>query len=194
MVVITYLALVRRLASDEALATRTVRWLSAVVPLLAPGLVAVSLRRMALYDQAFGLTMLRLAVVGATVWIGVLLLSMAARNAGIGGQRRWVLGAAVVAASSLVVVANLADPEGFVVSHNVDRAARGAEVDATYLAELSDDAVPAIVAAIERTDDPDLRRRLQATLGCPEGHGGVGALNLSRARAAAELSASGQCP
>jgi Domain of unknown function (DUF4153) len=37
-----------------------VRILGAAVPGLALGLVAVSLRRMALYDQAFGLTRLRL--------------------------------------------------------------------------------------------------------------------------------------
>lgn len=81
-IVVAHLALVRRLASRDALATRAVRWLSAAVPLLGMGLVAVSLRRMALYDQAFGLTMLRLAVILAIVWIGLLLLTMAARNAG----------------------------------------------------------------------------------------------------------------
>lgn len=192
-VVVAYLALVRRLAAGEALAARKVRWLSAVVPVLALGLVGVSLRRMALYDQAFGLTMLRLAVVGAILWIGVLLLAMAARNAGFAGERRWVLGAAVVAAFCLVVVANLTNPEGFVVTHNVARASQGAEVDAAYLAELSDDAVPAIAAAIERTPEPDLRRRLQAALDC-DPRSGVERLNVSRARAATELAISGGCP
>lgn len=149
---------------------------------------------MALYDQAFGLTMLRLAVVGAIVWIGMVLLAMAARNAGVAGGRRWVLGAAVAAAFCLVVVANLIDPEGFVVTHNVARASQGAEVDAAYLAELSDDAIPAIAAAIGRTPEPDLRRRLRAALGCDQERSGVARLNASRARAAAELSISGQCP
>lgn len=192
-VVIAYLALVRRLASGEALATRTVRWLSAAVPVLALGLVAVSLRRMALYDQAFGLTMLRLAVVGAIVWIGLLLLAMAARNAGVAGQRRWTLGAAVVAAFGLVVVANLVNPEGLVVTHNVDRASQGAEVDTAYLAELSDDAVPAILAAIERTGDAALRQRLQVALRCDAARSGVTGWNVSRTRAAHELGISGRC-
>ena len=53
------------------------RTLAALVPALALGLVVVSLRRMQLYDQAFGLTMLRLWVVGGAVWLGGLLLMMA---------------------------------------------------------------------------------------------------------------------
>lgn len=192
-VVVAYLALVRRLATGEALAARKVRWLSAAVPMLALGLVGVSLRRMALYDQAFGLTMLRLAVVGAIAWIGVVLLAMAARNAGFAGGRRWVLGASVVTAFCLAVVANLVNPEGFVVTHNVDRASQGAEVDTAYLAELSDDAVPAIVAAIERIGDVDLRRRLQFALRCDADRSGVAGWNLSRTRAATRLEATPHC-
>lgn len=99
-----------------------------------------------------------------------------------------------MAAFGLVVVANLVNPEGLVVTHNVERALQGAKVDTAYLAELSDDAVPATVAAMERTADPDLRRRLQAALGCDQERSGVARLNVSRARAAAELDTGAHCP
>ena len=92
------------------------------MPLLTIGLVVVSLRRMAYYDEAFGLTMLRVWVVGATVWIGVMLavlLHVTVGLAVIGASylalerlaRRspvaaWVL-AGVAVAASLVVFAVL---------------------------------------------------------------------------------------
>lgn len=118
---------------------------------------------------------------------------MAARNAGFAGGRRWVLGASVVTAFCLVVVANLVNPEEFVVTHNVDRASQGAEVDTAYLAELSDDAVPAMAAAMEHTADADLRRRLQTALGCDQEPSGVARLNVSRARATAERDTGAHC-
>ena len=93
-----FLALVERLAGPDVRERRSVRILGAAVPVLAVGLVVVSMRRMALYDHAFGLTMLRLWVVGAAAWFGVVLVLVAVRNAGVGGGRRWVLAGAGVAA------------------------------------------------------------------------------------------------
>jgi hypothetical protein len=150
--------------------------------LLALGLVAVSLRRMALYDEAFGLTMLRLAVVGAAVWMGVVLLLIAARDLGLGAGRDWVVGGATIAALVVVLVADVANPEAFVVRHNVDRAAHGAELDAGYLLELSDDALPAYADA-RRDATPALRARLGLGLLCEDLLTGVADLNLSAARA-----------
>jgi hypothetical protein len=174
------------LAGPRVMAHRTVRALAAAVPLLALGLVAVSLRRMALYDEAFGLTMLRLWVVGATLWMGSALLMMAARHAGLAADRNWVLGGATASALALVVAANVVNCEAFVVRHNVARAEAGAELDLPYLAALSDDAVPALVdelgpAAFAVEHDPYDGRRPQR---CSDGAGGAAALNLAVARAA----------
>lgn len=79
----------------------------------------------------------------------------------------------------LLLGANLADPESFVVRHNVARADAGVEVDTTYLASLSDDAVPALVAAADTTDDLVLRSRLVAALDCTDDHAGVARANLA---------------
>jgi uncharacterized protein DUF4153 len=186
-----FLGLVRALASPEALARPVVRVLGAVVPALAIGLVVVSLRRMALYDEAFGLTMLRLWVVGAAVWMGLVLVMTAVRALGAPDGRNWVLAAAGGAALLLVVVASVGNPEAFVVRHNLGRAAddtslaaTGAELDIPYLAGLSDDAVPAIAAGIGDTDDRVTDEALLVALRCGEDLDGVAALNLAAARAA----------
>jgi hypothetical protein len=189
-VLVAFLALVRALARPGVLDHPAVRSLGAAAPALALGLVVVSLRRMALYDDAFGLTMLRLWVVGIALWLGVLLLLLALHAAGLRADRDWVLGAAGVVALVLVVVADVADPEAFVVRHNVERAERGAELDPVYLGELSDDAVPAIADALAATTDADTRRALLAALHCDgdrDGESdevdGVATLNLAVARA-----------
>jgi hypothetical protein len=183
-IIVTLLAVIRALVSPDVLRAPTVRVLGALVPGLALGLVVVSLRRMALYDQAFGLTMLRLWVLGAAVWMGAVLIFVAVRNAGIGTGREWVLPASLAAAVVLVLVADVANPEAYVARHNLARAQDGAELDPAYLAQLSDDATPILVAAYEQAG-PEGRAELEPALRCGEGPDGVARLNLSAARATA---------
>jgi hypothetical protein len=179
-----------------------VRGLGAAVPALALGLVVVSLRRLALYDHAFGLTMLRLWVVGAAVWMGLVLVMTAGRNLAPATGPSWLVAGAGVAAVVLVLAADVADAEAFVARHNIERARDGAELDLRYLAGLSDDAVPAIAAAGPLDDvavtpapqDRDDQRDgpvgpagqpgpLDA-LRCGDDERGAAALNLAAARAA----------
>ncbi|MCU1499748.1 MAG: hypothetical protein JWM47_3701, partial [Acidimicrobiales bacterium] len=183
-IVAVFLAVTHGLADTGVMARRGVRVLAALVPILALGLVVVSLRRMALYDEAFGLTMLRLWVVGATVWFGVVLVLVALRNAGVGGARHWLLAGAGATALVLVLAANLADPEAYVVRHNVSRARAGADLDTDYLRGLSDDAVGALADAAAREPDPELRRQLVAAARCDQDATGAAALNLAARRAA----------
>ena len=173
-ILVTFLGLVRSLAAPGVMAHRPVRIIAGVVPLLALGLVVVCLRRMALYDAAFGLTMLRLWVIGAAVWIGLLLVMIAARNLGLSSDRSWIVAGAGVAALALVLFANAMNPESFVVRHNVARARSGVELDVQYLNSLSDDALPALVDALGRPD-----------VNCGEDRTGVAAINLGARRAAA---------
>lgn len=180
---LAFLAVVRALADPAALRSRPVVTLSAAVPVLALGLVIVSLRRMALYDEVFGLTMLRLWVVGAAIWMGSVLLMVAARNLGIGPNRQWLVAGAGLAGLVLVVVANVMDPEAFVARHNLDRASEGAELDVGYLAGLSDDVLPVLADAIDDETDPIRRDELYLALRCGEDADGVAALNLAARRA-----------
>lgn len=181
---LAFLAVVRMLADPDALQNRAVVFLGAAVPALALGLVVVSLRRMALYDDAFGLTMLRLAVVVAAVWMGTVLVMTAARNLGVGSGRDWLVAGAGAAGVALIVLANLANPEAFVARHNLDRAQNGAELDIGYLATLSDDAVAEIADTIEVDADPTRAELLRRALRCGDDADGVATLNLAARRAA----------
>jgi hypothetical protein len=180
---VALLAIVRGLAEPGSFDRGLVRVLATLVPLVAIGLVAVSLRRMALYDEAFGLTMLRLWVVVAAVWMGLVLIMIAARNAGIGRGRNWLFGGALTAALMLTLLVNVISAEAFIVRHNVERAERGMTFDPTYLNSLSDDAVPAIVDAIEHSPSPTVRSELSASFRCDRHHTGVAAFNRAAQRA-----------
>jgi Domain of unknown function (DUF4173) len=180
---VAFLALVRGLAAPGVYDRAAVRVLAGAVPLLALGLVIVSLRRMALYDAAFGMTMLRLWVVGAAVWMGLLLAMFAMRNVGIGHTRNWLVGGAGATALALIMVANIANPEAFVVHHNITRAEHGHEFDPGYLGGLSDDAVPAVVDAIDHSPSDAVRSALLDAFSCRSRSIGVAALNVATIRA-----------
>jgi hypothetical protein len=128
---------------------------------------------MAYYDEAFGLTMLRVWVVGATVWIGVVLVALAIRNVAF-PRANPVGGIALLTAFVLIVGANIANPEAYVVGHNAARARSGATIDVDYLGTLSDDAVPEIAETFRSR--PWLVRQL---IDCPHAANGVSRLNLS---------------
>jgi Domain of unknown function (DUF4153) len=172
-VLLLFLVVVRALAAPEALDHRVVRVMGAAVPLLALGLVAVSLRRMALYDEAFGLTMLRLWVVGAAVWMGTVLVMTAVRNGSRHARGTWLVAGAGVAALTLVLAADAVNPEAFVARHNIERGRDGAELDVDYLAGLSDDAVPTLAA------EPEVSEAFICDGGEDDDRGGVAALNLA---------------
>ncbi len=148
-------------------------------------IVAVALRRLGLYEQAYGLTMLRLSSTVFAVWVGAVLLAAGASLAGIAAGRAWLPAAALVAGLVLLLGLNVANPEAIVVRHNVDRAVHTQKVDPSYLAELSDDAVPDLVRALPRLPDPARAQVLAAVCdGIEPPFAGWAAANTSRWRAA----------
>ena len=60
---------------------------------------------------------------------------------------RWVGRGAVLSAGVLMVVLAVLNPDAWVAQHNIERYEASGRLDAAYLATLSDDAVPTIVAA-----------------------------------------------
>ncbi|MBX3285912.1 MAG: DUF4173 domain-containing protein [Actinobacteria bacterium] len=163
-------------------------WLSEAIVVLTLGVVASALRRLQLYEAAYGLTMLRLACTVVAVGIGAVFVlvgvAMARRDAAASGRL-----APAVLAVALVFVAgwSLADPAALVAQRNLDRAAHGRPLDVAATVDLGPDAVPAIV---ERTGslDADTAAELRAAV-CAERDawdldaGGL-ATNASRTRAA----------
>ena len=155
--------------------------LGEVAIVLTLAILFVALRRLGLYQQAYGLTMLRLCSFVFAVWVGVVLVMAGAALAGVGARRAWLPGGALVAGLALLFGLNAVDPEALVVRHNVGREVR---VDPAYLVELSDDAVPELVRALPRLGEPD-RASVLATVcaGDQSPYDGWAAANASRRRA-----------
>lgn len=111
-------------------------------------IVGVAVKRLGLYDEAFGSTMLRLASTVFAWWLGAVFVLVALALAGVGARTRWLT--AAVAATGVVVLVgwNVVNPEQLVVERNLARAQQGAELDTDYLWHLSDDAVPVLAAAL----------------------------------------------
>jgi hypothetical protein len=137
--------------------------LSEIVAVLTLMIVVVAVRRMNLYEQAYGLTMLRLYVELFTLWIGAVFVMLGFSLAGLWARRAWLVPAAVAAGLLLLLGLNVVNPESVVVRHNVALAERTGRFDPAYLAELSDDAVPTLVGELARlaeTDRAEVLRRL----------------------------------
>lgn len=110
-----------------------------VVLLVLTGVTLASCwQRLAIYEDAYGATYLRLGVafIEALV-LGVLVLTIA--KAVARGWRGYA-GTLVAFATSVGAVAGCFDADAYVAGANLDRASRGHELDVAYLATLSGDA------------------------------------------------------
>jgi hypothetical protein len=191
-VAVVALALLLSLRAFTRLELRRSRVVFLVFALTAVGLtlaiVGVAVHRMHLYERAFGLTMLRLYVEVATVGIGAVFVALAVRLAGVGFGRAWLTAVSLGLALVAVLGLNAVDPEDVVARHDLTRAERTGRVDVAYLAGLSDDAVPALVAGAPRLPAAARRELRDALCSRPPGvfHGWA-AWNAARARSAEAL-------
>jgi signal transduction histidine kinase len=121
------------------------RWLLGSLGLLC-GLtlvvVASALRGMAVYQDAYGFTTLRLFVDVFEGWLGFVVLAIMV--AGLLGQARWLPRVALVSGAVALLGLAAVNPDAWVADQNLDRFEAKGDVDLRYLATLSADAVPAI--------------------------------------------------
>jgi hypothetical protein len=156
--------------------------------LLTVVVLASALKRLLLYEEAFGFTRLRISVHAVILWLaGVLVLVMAA---GAVRRGRWLTRAVVGFSAAGLLVCNVANPDALVATRNVDRYSETGRIDLPYLSGLSPDAVPSLSAL-----PPGLRACVLA------GHAELlaepdswPAWNLSRARARAVLEDHAEVP
>ena len=90
--------------------------------------------------------MLRLYSHIFAVWIAIVFLLLAAETAGIFQRHLWFVGATSISAMALLLALNLVNPEAMVVTLNIDHSRFTHKMDPQYLAELSSDATPALLA------------------------------------------------
>jgi hypothetical protein len=152
--------------------------------------VVVAVRRLNLYEDAFGLTMLRLYSELFSYWIGAVFLFLGAALAGVGHGRGWFVGAAVAAGLTLLLALNVVNPEAVVAGDQLAGTRQVRRTDVGYVARLSEDAIPTVAARLPGLD-PVARADLRARLCAAEPDGvppsrftGWAAWNLGRERAA----------
>jgi hypothetical protein len=174
---------------------RVLRWLTQAAIVLTLAIVAVAVRRLALYTGVFGLTMLRLYSTLFAVWIGVVFLALAAAVHGVHADRTWVMPFAAAAGLMLLAVLNIVNVEAQVARYNLADGGPTGQPDLTYLVhDLSTDAVPTLLA---HAGELDADRRAALTSQLCVSHGQLAtapsplAYNWSRMRAVTLLA--GMC-
>jgi hypothetical protein len=158
---------------------------------LTLAIVVVAVRRLALYESAYGLTMLRLASTVTAVWIGLVFVLIAVVVARRGATGDWLAPAVMLSAVAFVAAWALANPAAVVAGHNLGRDTDRSTFDVEQALDLGPDAVPALVAGLDDLDPMD-RERLGSRL-CAERPGTAGGLAYNRAEAKAHAARRSLC-
>jgi hypothetical protein len=118
-----------------------------------------AVQRLLLYEDAFGLTRLRLVAVAFALWLGGLFALLLV--AGLAPAIRRRLAHVAVAGTALALLGfSLASPDRLIAERNVERWRETGFIDDRYLMGLSADAVPALVglpAGLHVLDDVEAR-------------------------------------
>ena len=109
-------------------------------------------QRLLLYETAYGFSRLRTYTHVFMLWLALLLVAVAVLEI-LHRERAFAL-AAIIASLGFALSLGIMNVDGFIVRQNVDRTIRGEEFDASYVAGLSTDAVPALVAAYQTQSLP----------------------------------------
>jgi hypothetical protein len=112
--------------------------------LLTLVVVASALHRMDLYQDAYGFTRLRLVVDLFEGWLGLVVVAVLV--AGIGLRGRWLARFALLSGAAMLLGLAVVNPDAWIAQHNIDRYEATGKLDAGYLAGLSADALPVILA------------------------------------------------
>jgi hypothetical protein len=176
VLVLPLLLAVHALVRGRPEVRRTLAALSAALIVLVLVVMASALQRMVLYQREYGLTELRIYASGTILWLGVVFVWLGLTV--LRRRPRAFAAGAVLAGFAATLALNVANPDALIARTNLARP----HVDAAYLGNLSDDAVPALLERLPALD-PSLRRPLAlALLRRTEPSGGLLAWNASRAR------------
>jgi hypothetical protein len=122
--------------------TMLLRLLLGTLSLLTLVILASALRRLNLYEDAFGLTQLRFSVHATILWMaGIFVLLLIA---GTTMRTSWLPRVAVIFTALGILVFSLVNPDGVVAEHNLQRFQEAGILDLEYASSLGVDAVPAL--------------------------------------------------
>ena len=184
LVAVTALTLPVLLLADWALGGRSrrmFRWLAAILLALLGVVIVSALQRMRLYMQHLGLTELRVYATGVILWLAVVSAWFAVTV--LRGRRHAFAVGALAAGFAATFALNVLSPDSLIARTNVTRPA----VDVSYLAGLSDDAVPTLVSRIRELPSAQRAILARALLDRDVGAGDWRSWNHSRSRASDAL-------
>lgn len=121
---------------------RVMTTMSAILCLLTLLVVGSALRRMALYQEAFGYTTLRVAVDLFEVWLGLVVLAVLVSL--FTPTRQWLGRTILVAGVAMTITGTVGNMSAWVAERNIERYEATGTLDTFYLQQLPADAVPAI--------------------------------------------------
>jgi two-component system, OmpR family, sensor histidine kinase BaeS len=159
----------------------------ALTAILTIGVVITAIRRLQLYEAAYGLTMLRLACLVVAAWIGVVFILTALTITRRGLPQRLLPAAVLVSALVFTIGWAVASPAAIVARVNLSRAAHGRPLDTYQVARLGPDATPALLAGLHGLP-PAPAAQLRSVICAAQPAPATGAafnMSVARARAAA---------
>lgn len=157
---------------------RILRALLCALCLLTLVVLASALHRLGLYEEAYGFTRTRLAVHALLLFGGAVFALVIAALAT--DRREWLAQATVLLAAFAALAFWVGDPDRRIAAHNVERHAATGKIDTDYLAQLSADAVPALMRLPAPLRERALGRRRDRLAREPDGVAGA---NVARSRA-----------
>ncbi|HEX7259688.1 MAG TPA: DUF4173 domain-containing protein [Candidatus Saccharimonadia bacterium] len=145
------------------------KFLSSALVLQVILIMGSAFRRLYLYEQAYGFTTLRLYSHAFTVLLAVIFLILAYKIIRSASDQAFAF-SALLAVIVFLAALNAINQDAFIARQNLDRYHDTGKIDAVYLSQLSDDAVPVLVGgySLLRPDDTKIlgaelnRRRLDA--------------------------------
>ena len=142
----------------------------AIVALVLVMLVS-AYQRLVLYEAAYGFSRLRTYTHVFLIWVGLLMIATLVLEI-LRKERAFAL-AAVIASLGFAISLPLLNVDAFIVRQNIQREIRAGknadvvDLDAQYFVDLSDDAVPTLVSALQTPSLPDsVKDKVAASLAC----------------------------
>jgi hypothetical protein len=158
-----YLALGTVAKREKPAQIRTFSGLALGLIALVLVILASSLQRLLLYEQAYGFSRVRTYTHIFIFWLAGLLLVTAVLEI-LSKQRLFALGLLVAVFGFGITLAAM-NIDGFIVNQNIARVTAGEKFDAEYISTLSDDAVPFIVRAFHSQDPKVMTKAIHDQLG-----------------------------
>lgn len=158
-----YLILVTISKREKTLHRRLFTGLSLGLISLVLIILASSLHRLFLYEQAYGFSRVRTYTHIFIFWLAGLLLATAVLEV-VRGQR-WFALSLLIAIFGFGVSLGVINVDGFIVEQNIARINAGQKLDVAYLSSLSPDAVPAILRAFHSQEAKIAQKSIHDQLG-----------------------------